>query len=271
MVKTEALVPQRRARWVGCGIAIYAFACTAAGGLPPTALAGGSHSVASCASGSRPASVGGTLKCLRVGQVCSPRYGSTYRRYGFTCVTSHRRRAVKVPPRTPPLKPPLAPKPAPKPAPPPPPAPVGNRSNPIPVGQPGTAPGSIFSGPFTIVVNSVNPDAWRVVAAADPSNRAPAPGDVDYLVNLTIRYDGTTTADIGDVAAFLAAVGQSGIAYEIPQRCGVLPSPREIDYSDILPGATFVLNLCWQVHQRDAGSLAMYWSSGSSGPWWALH
>jgi hypothetical protein len=64
--------------------------------------------------------------------------------------------------------------------------------------------------------------------------------------------------------------GKSGIAYS--NTCGVLPPPREIDYSDTFPGATFGLNLCWQVTHADAVTLKMYWPIGDSGgPWWALH
>ena len=52
----------------------------------------------------------------------------------------------------------------------------------------------------------------------------------------------------------------------------MLPPPRAIDHSDIFPGVTFNLNLCWQVHEADAASLEAFWSySSAAGPWWALH
>jgi hypothetical protein len=62
------------------------------------------------------------------------------------------------------------------------------------------------------------------------------------------------------------------IAYGV-SNCGVLPSPEQIDYSSMFPGATFSLNLCWQVHQSDVASVEMFWSGwppGSADIWWAV-
>lgn len=165
------------------------------------------------------------------------------------------------------------PKPTPIPTPQPP--AQGTLVNPYPLGTAGTAQGSSVFTPgatWTITVDSTNPDAWSVVQAANEFNSPPPAGSVDFLVNLTVTLNGTQAVDISDVAAYLEAVGSAGVGYGIGNNCGVLPSPSEIDYTNVFPGATFNLNYCWQVTQTDAASLKMYWSAGSSpGPFWALH
>ena len=135
--------------------------------------------------------------------------------------------------------------PTPKPTPIPPPPPQGARTNPYPMGTAGVAEGSIFTagGTWTVTVNSVNPDAWPVVLDANEFNSPPPVGSVDFLVNLTVTLNWTQSATITDLTSFLSAVGPSGIGYGISQDCGVLPSPEELDFSDIFPGATLQLEL----------------------------
>jgi hypothetical protein len=93
------------------------------------------------------------------------------------------------------------------------------------------------------------------------------------MVLLNVTWNGNAAADITDLFAFLGTVGNSGIGYKsFTNSCGVLPAPREIDYDDLFPGATFSVHDCWQINAADASSLQMYWDgSDSPGPWWALH
>ena len=73
--------------------------------------------------------------------------------------------------------------------------------------------------------------------------------------------------------AIFGTVGNSGIGHKsFTNSCGLLPPPREIDYDDLFPGATFSVHDCWQINAADTSSLEMYWDgSDSPGPWWALH
>jgi hypothetical protein len=140
--------------------------------------------------------------------------------------------------------------------------------------QPGTTVGAFLDKDehWTLTVNSTNPDAWPVIAATNQFNQPPEPGDVFFMANLTVHYEGGTSASLTDLTAFLNAAGNGGIGYR--RGCGVLPHPTPGDYfgADFFPGATFGLNLCWPIHQPDAASLEMYWAIPSPpGPWWALH
>ena len=64
----------------------------------------------SCPKGSKPATIGGKVKCLKSGQTCAKRYQKAYRKHGFTCINGHLRKAVPPAPQQPP---PTAPPPAP--------------------------------------------------------------------------------------------------------------------------------------------------------------
>lgn len=154
------------------------------------------------------------------------------------------------------------------------PTPAGTRAKPFPVGTPGVAPGAPSSPEtsWTITVKSINANAWSPVQAANMFNDPPPSGSVDLMVNLRISFKGAGPGDTFDLTPFFSAVGSSGVAYGSSQDCGVLPSPSELDYSTLAPGAAFSLNYCWQVAQSDVASLEMFWSGGSTpGPFWALH
>jgi hypothetical protein len=236
-----------------------------------------------CHAGYVRAVIGGKVKCLHSGQFCATRYNRSYRRYGFICVNGRLRRLTKprpVPSPPPPAPlPPAPPPPAPPPPAPPPPAPpppsTGTRSNPLPLGTAGIAQSAAVSprGQWTITVTNVDPDAWPVVSAANIFNPQPPPGYLDYMVLLSVTWNSNDPADISDLFAFLGTVGNSGVGYtSFTNRCGVLPAPREIDYNDIFPGATFAVHDCWQINASDAASLEMYWNTSNGlGPWWALH
>ena len=150
----------------------------------------------------------------------------------------------------------------------------GTRAKPFPIGTAGTASGAPSSSEtsWTITVKSVNANAWPAVQAANMFNDPPPPGSVDFMVNLRISFKGTGPGDTFDLTPFFGAVGSSGVSYGSVQDCGVLPSPSELDYSTLAPGAAFSLNYCWQVAQSDVASIEMLWSGGSTpGPFWALH
>src|SRR5207247_1955617 len=104
--------------------------------------------------------------------------------------------APSPPPATPPAPPPAPPAP---PAPPPP--AVGTRTNPLPIGTTGVAQAAAISarGQWSIRVTGVQPDAWPEIAATNIFNTAPAPGYVDFMVLLSVTWNGDAPATISDL------------------------------------------------------------------------
>jgi hypothetical protein len=155
------------------------------------------------------------------------------------------------------------PTPTPVPIPVPPPAPQpGARTNPYPLGT------RAASSTWALTVNSTNFDAWPVIQAANIFNSPPSPGGQDVMANLTISYLGPGSTTLTDLIIHLGVVGSGGVEYRsFTNDCGVLPSPREIDYSTLFSGATIQLNLCWQVALADVASLEFVYNEQS---WFAL-
>jgi hypothetical protein len=151
--------------------------------------------------------------------------------------------------------------------PPPPPAAVGTRSNPFPLGS------SAHNSEWSIRVNGVNFDAWPPIAATNMFNDPPPSGYSDVMPNLGLQYLGAGSASVSfDLVVNLSAVGNAGIAYvpfDLQHDCGVLPEPNELDYTTVFSGATFNLNLCFQVPTSDAGSLELHYGNSDVG-WFAL-
>jgi hypothetical protein len=144
--------------------------------------------------------------------------------------------------------------PVPTPTPTPMPAPIvqGTRANPFALGT--------FAGDATwkLRVNSLTADAWPAIQAENMFNDAPPAGYQDVMANLTATYVGPGTSDITTFDISLGVVGQGGIEYtSFGNSCGVVPPPRNIDYSNFFSGATFGINVCWQVAIADAGSLEL--------------
>jgi hypothetical protein len=234
----------RRLRWVGCFFA--AAVCVGVVAAPASAGSAGSTHLLRAAAPSKTcprgyvrAVVGGAIKCLHAGEFCASRYNTTYRRYGFVCLNGRlRRRTVTA---------------APQPPPPPPPT-VGTRANPFPLGT------AAQDARWSIRVNSVNWDAWPIVAAENMFNDPPRTGSQDVMVNITAQYLGSgTTAAWLDLGTSLDVVGQSGISYSQgpTYSCGVLPSSLN-DVDTVFTGATFTVNVCWMVPIADVSTLELY-------------
>jgi len=123
-------------------------------------------------------------------------------------------------------------------------------------------------------VNSVNFDAWPPIAATNYFNDPPPPGYSDVMPSLGLQYLGAGSANVSfDLVVNLSAVGNAGIAYvpfDLQHDCGVLPEPNELDYTSVFSGATFNLNLCFQVPTSDAASLELHYGNSDVG-WFALH
>jgi hypothetical protein len=88
------------------------------------------------------------------------------------------------------------------------------------------------------------------------------------MANLTITYLGPGSSDLTPLIIILGTVGQGGVEYRsFTNSCGVLPPPREIDFTTLFSGATIQLNLCWQVAAADVPTLELFYNEQS---WFAL-
>jgi hypothetical protein len=123
-------------------------------------------------------------------------------------------------------------------------------------------------------VNSVNWDAWPLVQAANMFNDPPPSGYVDVMANLSAQYIGSGSASILDFSINYGVVGTDGVvrtSFSGPT-CGVLPPPRDIDYTTFISGASFDMNDCWVVPASQVPSLELYWQDvrGGATGWFAL-
>ncbi|MGZ3374662.1 MAG: hypothetical protein ACXU9Z_15335 [Gemmatimonadaceae bacterium] len=122
-------------------------------------------------------------------------------------------------------------------------------------------------------MNGVNFDAWPPIAATNMFNDPPPPGYSDVMPNLGLQYLGAGSANVSfDLVVNLSAVGSAGIAYvpfDLQHDCGVLPEPSELNYTSVFSGATFNLNICFQVPTSEAGSLELHYGDSDVG-WFAL-
>ena len=105
---------RRGGRGIVATLALTALAVASSGAL---AAGGAAHSTDACPAGSKRAVIGGTVKCLRAGQRCKPRYQAAYKRAGFTCTNGRLRKRAAAPPpvQPPPTEPPPTPQPPPAP------------------------------------------------------------------------------------------------------------------------------------------------------------
>ena len=126
---------------------------------------------------------------------------------------------------------------------------VGSRSAPIPRAR----TGEVDSG-WTIKVVETRPDAWSVIAAADPGNVPPASGDQYYMVHVAMTYTGPApSAQRSDVR--FSTIGPSDVAYEDDASCGVIPNA--LSSVDVPSGGTITGNVCWSVTDADANALLL--------------
>ncbi len=124
-------------------------------------------------------------------------------------------------------------------------------------------------------INSVNFDAWPIIAGANMFNDPPAAGWSDVLLSLTMTYTGTSTGtpwldnELQYVGAANTAYPQGGFDHY----CGVAPAPELSDFNSVFPGGSVTGNVCFQIQTADASTLVGYWNTFNSstlGPWFAL-
>lgn len=125
-----------------------------------------------------------------------------------------------------------------------------SRAAPLPVGSFGVV------DHYQVRVLSVLPNADDAIVAADPHNLKPFPGNQFYIARVAITYTGFHTGHPGPDMYFQTFGG--GRQYStINDICGAVPSDRLSVLVEQAPETTAEFNICWQIDQRDAGSLVM--------------
>ncbi|MEN3312779.1 MAG: hypothetical protein V7645_2108, partial [Actinomycetota bacterium] len=100
----------------------------------------------------------------------------------------------------------------------------------------------------------------------------PPSGYVDVMANLTGQYLGPGSQTVTAFSILYGVVGSDGVvrtSFSGPT-CGVLPSPRDIDYTSFLSGATFEMNDCWVVPMSQVPSLELLAGDPGGTNWLAL-
>lgn len=128
-----------------------------------------------------------------------------------------------------------------------------SRSNPAPIGT------AVEVAGWRIVVNSVMPDATKLILDGNSFNDPPAEGRQFFIANISATYIAT---DPESSSLFfdldISALGPSAVEYTgIGDYCGVIPD--EIDsFKDVFEGGTITGNICWSVTASDAADLLMW-------------
>jgi hypothetical protein len=146
----------------------------------------------------------------------------------------------------------------------------GTRLNPYPLGKAvGIAPG------WKLTVNSATLDADAQVEVVK-GNSLPAPGTQYTLVNLTMKYIGGVSANLGDfLRQQMPAQGADNFRYNA-DACEP-PQPDLGALGQVNLGQSETGNLCYAIEQNDASTLALSGWQGVGGSvgehqvWIALH
>ena len=140
-----------------------------------------------------------------------------------------------------------------------------SRSAPGPVGK------ALTVGDWSIIVNSVIPNATQQVLARNSFNKPPATGEQFFMVSISATYTGSEEPAQFFSDVTLKAVGASSVGYDSQSDCGTVPDEFD-EFKDTFKGGTLTGNVCWAVKTTDAGSLLMYGTQfiGKGIAWWAL-
>lgn len=119
--------------------------------------------------------------------------------------------------------------------------------------HPGSHP---LSDDWTIVVNSVTPDATDEVLAANSFNDPPEPGTQFFIANISATYTGRTSDEFGG-SFRLRVGGPTSVAYStFENSCGSIPD--KLPDAEVFEGGTIEGNVCWAVKEEDTAALVMY-------------
>jgi len=150
--------------------------------------------------------------------------------------------------------------------------PPGDRLNPYAFGK----NGHVGRG-WEVKINSTVPNANSIIEAVvdqygDPINQPPPAGAQDYMVKVTITYNGGGSSNAFDNVLYeLRAQGSHKADYTY-NSCGTPPAPNfeNAPSGDLYSGRTLTGNVCFQVAINDVSSLMVH-EFGFSDVWLALH
>ena len=127
---------------------------------------------------------------------------------------------------------------------------VGTRENPAAIGS------TVEGGDWTVVVNSVTPDATTEVTEANMLNQAPDAGTVYMMINYTVTYTGDDPDGSIPAVVSLDYVTAGGVTVNGLDKFVVAPDPIDT-LSTLYSGASATGNMAIQVPSPIDGVLAV--------------
>jgi hypothetical protein len=117
-------------------------------------------------------------------------------------------------------------------------APTGSRDNPFALGT------QFQAGEWSVIVNSVDLDAWPEIREENQFNDPPAEGREFVIFHVTATYEGTETGSPAFDLSW-AIVGSLGNTFggSMEDYCGVIPEALD-DQGELFPNATAEGNVC---------------------------
>ncbi len=132
----------------------------------------------------------------------------------------------------------------------------GSRGNPLAIGD------TVGIGDWEITITGFNPDATASVLAENQFNDPPADGHKFVTVGVSAEYVGQDSDSLFAGVDF-GAVGDLAVSLTSEEYCGVIPNGLDT-FSEAFPGGVVAGDLCWEVDERDIGSLLVYMSESFS-------
>ncbi|CAN5742037.1 hypothetical protein BH24CHL4_BH24CHL4_21440 [soil metagenome] len=125
------------------------------------------------------------------------------------------------------------------------------RESPLGIGRVGQV------GDYEVSVLSVTPNATDMVAAENPFNDPPSPGNQFFIARVNATYVGPSAGNPGFELNF-QAVGDLSVGYTVfNNTCGVYPDDL-YNVNELFTGGSAEFNVCWQIDSQDQDSLVMY-------------
>lgn len=131
----------------------------------------------------------------------------------------------------------------------------GTEQYPAPMGQP------LAVGDWEVTVISTIPDGNAAVRRENQFNAPPPPGGQFFIVKVSVKNVGVEATSAQFRLRF-SSIGQSRVAYDYQNSCGVIP--ERLPSNEVFPGGTVTGNVCWAIMSSDAASLVMQVADGFS-------
>lgn len=130
----------------------------------------------------------------------------------------------------------------------------GTRGNPLPLGDTTELNG------WEVSVLSSTADATDIVLRENQFNDPPTAGRQFFIVDVSATYLGSGS-DTAFAGLAFSAVGESSVAYDLEDTCGVIPDEFDA-FNEVFSGGTITGNVCWSVRSADVQSLVLILDEG---------